>query len=293
MGQRLMYRTHFDKRRSLHPNVGLPHEHGDDEINDWALKALVKREDVQRLIASDDMPIPAPADRENYYGDRHLEFWLSGFATAQTLAEIYPRLLNEQVRVLDFGGATGRVSRHLTQANSHAEVWLTDINVNWIAWLDRYFNRPLRCFQNRLIPVLPIEDNYFDFIFALSVFTHLDTDEIPWLLELRRILKPGGLLYVTVLDDAVWASLRNPGHKWLRDSLLRGQSDETFETAIDAGHGIPDNRYVLTYSDAEGYNVNVFLGREWILRKWGAFFTEVVLSDPMGSETQSRVVLCK
>jgi hypothetical protein len=38
-------------------------------------------------------------------------------------------------------------------------------------------------------------------IYAGSVFTHIDDLADAWFLELRRLLKPGGRLYVTVHDN--------------------------------------------------------------------------------------------
>jgi hypothetical protein len=41
------------------------------------------------------------------------------------------------------------------------------------------------------------------------VFTHIDDLVDSWLLELRRTLKPSGLLYVTIHDDTSVSMLRN------------------------------------------------------------------------------------
>jgi len=52
---------------------------------------------------------------------------------------------------------------------------------------------------NQLEPPLGYSDNKFDFIYALSVFTHLPRHlQIPWLKEIRRILRPGGVVFISV-----------------------------------------------------------------------------------------------
>ena len=48
------------------------------------------------------------------------------------------------------------------------------------------------------VPHLPFEDRHFGFIFAGSVFTHIDDLADTWIAELRRILRPGGKLFMTV-----------------------------------------------------------------------------------------------
>jgi ubiquinone/menaquinone biosynthesis C-methylase UbiE len=51
-------------------------------------------------------------------------------------------------------------------------------------------------------PPLEYEDSKFDFVYALSVFTHLDeTLQFQWLLELRRVLRPEGILILTVYNE--------------------------------------------------------------------------------------------
>jgi SAM-dependent methyltransferase len=174
-------------------------------------------------------------------------------------------------RYLDFGGATGRVSRHMTRDLNH-EVWLCDINVNYIAWLDRFFIRPIRSFQNRIQPSLPIEDHYFDLISAFSVFTHLDQMEMPWLLELRRILRPGGHLYLTVLDENVWDRLKDPDWAWLLKLISATRNDEFLAERCQRPL---EERVVLEYSSVEAYNMNTFLPREYLQRKWGPLFSEI------------------
>jgi ubiquinone/menaquinone biosynthesis C-methylase UbiE len=51
---------------------------------------------------------------------------------------------------------------------------------------------------NGLAPPLAYEANHFDFIYALSVFTHLpESLQTAWMSELARVLKPGGYLLMT------------------------------------------------------------------------------------------------
>ena len=51
--------------------------------------------------------------------------------------------------------------------------------------------------NNDIDPVLPYEDNFFGFIYGISVFTHLDAEHEVWLKELNRVLKNKGVLLLT------------------------------------------------------------------------------------------------
>ena len=62
--------------------------------------------------------------------------------------------------------------------------------------------------NSRPLPPLDYSDEMFDLVYAVSVFTHLSEEfQLPWLGELRRILKPNGVLLATVYNNSVWESL--------------------------------------------------------------------------------------
>jgi SAM-dependent methyltransferase len=263
-------KTHFDKRRPLSVNPGLPRDFYPGAVKIHEHLQYYKQSQVVDLILSDEMLIPATEDRENYYEDRHIEYWLSGYVDCCKL-ESYLGSANGRPRYLDFGGATGRVSRHMTR-DPQREVWLCDINVNYIDWIDRFFNRPIHAFQNRINPSLPIEDKYFDLISAYSVFTHLDQDEMAWLLELRRLLRPGGYLYATVLDENVWDRLKDPAWNWLLKLISATKHDEFLAERCQRPLL---ERVVLEYSSVEAYNINTFLPRTYLEKKWGGLFDDI------------------
>ena len=263
-------KTHFDVRRPLHPNAGLPRDFIGGEVIIGEHRALLAEPATRALIELDATPIPAPEDRVNYYDDRHLEYWLSGLDDARKLAHWLPAE-GVAARYLDFGGATGRVARHMAR-RAALDVWLCDINVNSIAWVDRFFSAPAAAFQNRIIPSLPIADGYFDLVSAFSVFTHLDQDEIPWLLELRRVVRPGGYVYATVLDEHVWDRLKDPASEWLLKSISRGRHDETLPERCKRPL---TERVVLEYSPGDASNVTVFLPRDYLAAKWRRFFRTI------------------
>jgi SAM-dependent methyltransferase len=110
----------------------------------------------------------------------------------------------EGKRVLDFGCGAGRTLRHFLDEAERAEFHGCDIDDRSIAWLSEHLSPPFHVFQNGETPGLPRPDGFFDLVYALSVFTHVSEHWADWLLELRRVLKPDGLLLATFLNEAHW-----------------------------------------------------------------------------------------
>jgi SAM-dependent methyltransferase len=102
--------------------------------------------------------------------------------------------------ILDFGCGSGRVMRHWKDLKN-TTIHGVDYNRRLIQWCRE--NLRFAHFEtNALHPPLPYQKDTFDFIYVLSVFTHL-TEELqnPWMAELSRILRPGGYLLITTHGD--------------------------------------------------------------------------------------------
>ncbi len=123
----------------------------------------------------------------------------------------------EGKRVLDFGCGAGRTLRHFLREAETAELWGTDIDAASIEWLDGALCPPLHAMRCEVAPPLGLDHGSFDLIWALSVFTHLTDNSIPWLLELHRLLKPGGLLIATYMGR--WSSRELAGEPWDEDRV--------------------------------------------------------------------------
>lgn len=104
-------------------------------------------------------------------------------------------------RILELGCAAGRMIRWLPPIAPDAQLWGTDIWSTAILWCQGHLSPPCHFATNTMAPHLPFEDRSFDLVYAGSVFTHLDDLAETWFLELHRILRPGGRLYVTLVDE--------------------------------------------------------------------------------------------
>jgi SAM-dependent methyltransferase len=171
--------------------------------------------------ANNGLPVPPPYLRVLVAGDADLNTFLAGGRLgAQVLADAVSRNAGKDMAdlraILDFGCGCGRVARHWAGLRG-PELHGCDYNARLVAWCDRNL-RFMRAWQNALEPPLPYPDQRFDFVYALSVFTHLSEPmQHRWMSEMRRILEPGGLLMFTTKGDSHAHELDKLGRGGLAD----------------------------------------------------------------------------
>lgn len=129
----------------------------------------------------------------------------SGEGTAQFLADLAKEYLSPQKpieSIYEWGCGPARVVRHLPAALGEAvAVYGSDYNEESIAWCSKSIP-DVQFAINQLNPPLPYPDNHFDFIYSISVFTHLsEATGLQWVQELYRVLKPSGILVITTSGD--------------------------------------------------------------------------------------------
>lgn len=129
----------------------------------------------------------------------------SGEETATFLANVAKKYLTDAAypSVLEWGCGPARVIRHAPLTfPAGAKIYGSDYNQATIAWCNK--NIPQVNFVlNQLHPPLAFQSNFFDFIYSISVFTHLSEDvSHQWIAELFRIAKPGAILVITTNGDS-------------------------------------------------------------------------------------------
>ena len=191
--------------------------------------------------------------------------------------------------VLDFGCSTGRVTRHFCVQEQIPDVWGTDVNQRHIRWLSRFMPRNLKPVSTPAMPSLPLPDQSLDVICAFSVFTHIDTFETAWLAELRRVLKPGGLCYLTVHNEDTWSSFGTMDES---NRLLKSMIDTGKFTMDMLQQPMPAERLVYRFSEIGPYRAQVFHSNAYLERTWGRFF-EIQNILPLHHHRQAVVVMKK
>jgi SAM-dependent methyltransferase len=139
--------------------------------------------------------------------------------------------------ILDFGAGCGRVIRHwsgLERPHVHG----CDYNPLLVSWCDQ--NLTFADFTvNTLEPPLPYEDDRFDLVYSISIFTHLDDGlQRPWIEELARVARPGGLVLVTVTGPELANELLRPDdlERFERGELVVKRSELAGMNACAAYH---------------------------------------------------------
>jgi SAM-dependent methyltransferase len=169
------------------------------------LKAAPGRRREFVTPTDDEPPLPPEVLRLLVAGtDDPVWFVEAGQRAAASLAELlrnHDVPLDSDSRVLDFGCGCGRVIRHLRHLS--ADLHGCDSNPVAVEWCDRHL--PFARFRvNALETPLDYDTGSFDLVYALSVFTHLPQRlQWFWMCELRRVLKPGGVLLLSLHGDAL------------------------------------------------------------------------------------------
>ena len=148
------------------------------------------------------LPVPPPELWEGY-GQTEEEYLALGRQHMGSMIQIVvdagdaPETFN---RVLDFGCAAGRMLRFYPWRGQSAELWGLDIKAHHISWCQQHLGSPFLFATTTTFPHLPFPDNYFDLVYCGSVFTHIMDLPDAWFLELRRVTREDGYLYITITD---------------------------------------------------------------------------------------------
>lgn len=151
--------------------------------------------------APDGLPLPSPLLVCLVSGHHDLEtFYNSGLQGADDIRSTLERNglnINAFESILDFGCGCGRIMRHWKRLYG-PRLYGTDYNPFLVKWCQK--NLAFAEFKiNKLTQRLEYEEGKFDFIYAVSVFTHLTEDlQKFWINELKRIVRACGYILITV-----------------------------------------------------------------------------------------------
>jgi SAM-dependent methyltransferase len=178
-------------------------------------------------------------------------------------------------RVFDWGCGCGRLARYFGEFPVHltgADV--DDDNVKWCKT-----NLPFGRFETiPLHPPMPFPDAAFDLAIGTSVFTHLtEPVQFEWLAELRRVVRPGGVLLLSFLGDAATGAFNLTADQVRRRDRV-GLLDLTKNAILDG------------YLPEEDYYRDVFHAEWYVRREWAKYF-DVVAVLPGALTVQDLVVL--
>ncbi len=152
-------------------------------------------------------------------------------------------------RWLDFGCGSGRISRYVEKLPLVRELCGVDVDGDAISWAARHLSGTYRTIGST--PPMDFQAAYFDVVYTVSVFTHLDEhDQLAWLQELHRVLRPGGLLL---------SSTSSPSLSYGRPDLTPAER----QTLATRG-------FLFAPGDGSDFNHDTaFHSNEYLLAVWG------------------------
>jgi SAM-dependent methyltransferase len=150
---------------------------------------------------------------------------------------------------------------------------------------------------NAPFPPIQYQDNTFDIVLAYSVFSHLSENaHQAWLKEFRRILKPHGLLIVTVRQktflDQVELLSNNTNINEYESMLVKIFCSSNIKEKYDNGY------YIYNPSGGGAELTNDFYGDtvippKYIVDVWGSLFAIIESFDDPARVPQALYVLQK
>ena len=215
---------------------------------------VVRREfELSRGVDADGVPVPPSGLVFDVIACRWRAVYLDSGAVIvddmlETLREagVEPQSFGS---VLDFGCGCGRLIRHIRK-HTKAALHGSDYNPELVAWCSA--NLDFAEFStNTLAPPLEYTDASFDYVYARSVFTHLEEELFRgWVEEMGRIIRPGGILYATMHGEQLAQG-------------LPAAARDAFEA----------DKLVVTYASLAGENLcSTFATRAWTEQAFGSRF---------------------
>jgi len=228
-------------------------EHQQPNLGEAALDMAA----LYRHIVGRNRFLPIPKDEERFVGDGDFR------AIGAEFLELFIRYggLRPEWDVLDFGCGIGRMALPLTQyLDPTARYVGVDVNRRGIQWCKRRISRVYENFAFHFIDYenalynpggkkkpwdteIPFEKGSFDFIFATSVFTHLNRQEAKaFISQLAGLLRPGGRFFATffLIDEMAVRSMQE-GRSRLVFRIQSGMNSTEAE-ALPSGSAVAFNK---------------------------------------------------
>jgi SAM-dependent methyltransferase len=140
------------------------------------------------------------------------------FADVERILATHGYTVSGFSNILDFGCGCGRFLIPLGILLDPGRLSGTDIDAEAVNWLQNHSCNFADLDVNKPSPPTKYGDGSFDFVFSISIFTHLPEDmQHAWLQELARIIKPGGLGLFTTHGEKFYHGI--PEEE--RDSFLK------------------------------------------------------------------------
>jgi len=163
-------------------------------------KLRLSKENARFAARHPDFAMPPLSLLYEIGGRIRLEDYLEGGKKSSLFLSTQAKkwLSDQPVRILDWGCGVACVARNMSDHFPEGStIYGSDYNLKMITWASGALPQ-IDFSKNELLPPLRFSDETFDWIYGLSVVTHLGEQALEaWLQEFHRVLKAGGILTLT------------------------------------------------------------------------------------------------
>ena len=175
-----------------------------EQVNFYRQKWIHRKANAAFKKNNPDIKLPPDFYLYETFNLNYDKFYTAGKPTAEWLVNhLKPYKNFKNSAILDWGCGTGRIIRHLpTVLDKSNSFYGTDYNKKYVKWCSENLKN-INFKLNDLNPPLSYKDNFFDVVYGISIFTHLSKElHASWMKELFRVLKNGGVLFLTTHGNA-------------------------------------------------------------------------------------------
>lgn len=201
-----------------------------DSAKFYLQKARNSKANRQFREANPDIALPPDYMMFEAFRLDYERYYNGGLKSAEWIVDLLaPHIAWDNKRILDWGCGPGRIIRHLPDLLPETCFFYgTDANEKTIAWCQQTLH-DIDFQNNGINPPLNYQQDYFDALYGISIFTHLSAqNHEKWFEELCRVSKKGGIILITTQGDAFKSRL-SPGEQEefrANELVIRGQVKE-------------------------------------------------------------------
>jgi ubiquinone/menaquinone biosynthesis C-methylase UbiE len=162
------------------------------------------------------------------------KYYYGGMETARWMISVLEKhVVLKNMAILDWGCGPGRITRHLPSLlDKSCKIYGADYNPESIKWC-RENIKAANFSLNSLSPPMTFDDNSFDIIIGISIFTHLSEKmHVAWFNELLRITRQNGIILISTQGEAFLEKLSKDEIKKFNagNLVVRGKTREGHRT---------------------------------------------------------------
>jgi SAM-dependent methyltransferase len=156
------------------------------------------------------IPFPPSQEMLTVGGETDLRIFLSiGYTCFESVCRNIPADLKSPIKLLDFGIGCARTMRFFFREMDKFHCYGCDVDRKAISYIQDSIPF-IKATSTKNLPPLPYPKEFFDLVYSVSVFSHLDYIAFhAWLAEIHRVLAWRGIFQVTIHGELAFSIVSN------------------------------------------------------------------------------------